>query len=155
MQANVVPFSSERMVDDDAKTMPVEPDDAGFAAPLGAPPPPQDALTALAEEELSVTKNPPPEDAEEGTLPLTPEAIIDTTPIVSTFKDHFTLQLPSSVIRYRNLHSAARILEAPDAQFVLEDLYDPDQKIRHVSIRRFHDTSEGVRALRLLYAIVT
>jgi hypothetical protein len=155
MQSNVVPFSSERMVDDDAAdTIPVEPKE-GFKAALGAPPPPQDALTALAEEELSEAKNPPPEDAEEGTLPLAPEAIIDTTPIVSTFKDHFTLQLPSSVIRYRNLHSAARILEAPDAQFVLEDLYDPDQKIRHVSIRRFHDTSEGVRALRLLYAIVT
>lgn len=91
----------------------------------------------------------------EGPQPLGEAFMADTvTPVVSSFKDHFTLPIPSSVIRYRNLHSAARILETSDAQFVLEDLYDEDTKTRQVSIRRIHDTSEGVRVLRLLYAIV-
>jgi hypothetical protein len=145
MLSNAATVSSERMVD---AIVVVEPEDEEAGA-HGAPPPPHQTT-----EEEFTDKN-PSEQADEGPLPLTPEAIIDTTPIVSTFKDHFTLPIPSSVVRYRNLHSAARILEAGDAQFVLEDLYDPDTKTRHVSIRRIHDTSEGVRALRLLYAIVT
>jgi hypothetical protein len=74
---------------------------------------------------------------------------------VVAFHDHFTLQIPSSVIRYRDGHSAARVLESNDAQFVLEETYDEAEDKRSVSIRRIHDTSEGVRALRLMYAIVT
>lgn len=98
----------------------------------------------LSDRNLSAVEQAKPEDADESKIP-----------IVSTFKDHFTLQIPSSVVRYRNLHSAARILEASDAQFILEDLYDERDKTRHVSVRRIHDTSEGVRFLRTLYALVT
>jgi hypothetical protein len=145
MLSDAATVSSEGMVDSIIEDAELEGDEEAQETP---PPPHQ-----TTDEEFA-DKN-PLEQADEGPLPLTPEAIIDTTPIVSTFKDHFTLPIPSSVVRYRNLHSAARILEAGDAQFVLEDLYDPDTKTRHVSIRRIHDTSEGVRALRLLYAIVT
>lgn len=123
----------------------------------------------MVDEEVMVSDQQNPAGGEEQAMPEVDEEIgheaegpITTEiptgskiPIVSTFKDHFTLPIPSSVIRYRNLHSAARILEASDAQFVLEDLYDEREKSRHVSVRRIHDTSEGVRFLRTLYALVT
>jgi len=85
-------------------------------------------------------------------------------PVVSTFKDHFSLQVPTSRIRYRagdgisdrrggdssstSGGGACRIIQIDDAQIVLEETS------REVSIRKIHDTSEGVRALRVLYAIV-
>lgn len=75
-------------------------------------------------------------------------------PSIAQYKDHFTLLIPSSTIRYRDGHGSARILEAPDAQFVLEETYSSDTDRRTISIRRIHDTSEGVRFLRIMYAVV-
>jgi hypothetical protein len=79
----------------------------------------------------------------------------DRQPEISRFHDHFTLLIPSSTVRYRDGRAAARILEANDAQFVLEETYDKKKDKHSVSIRRIHDTSEGVRFLRVSYAIVT
>lgn len=79
----------------------------------------------------------------------------DREPEITHFKDHFTLLIPTSTIRYRDGHSAARVIEAPDSQFVLEETYNTEESRHTVSIRRIHDTSEGVRFLRLSYAIVT
>lgn len=79
----------------------------------------------------------------------------DRQPEISRFNDHFTLLIPSSTIRYREGRAAARVLEANDAQFVLEETYNKKKDKHSVSIRRIHDTSEGVRFLRLSYAIVT
>jgi len=90
-------------------------------------------------------------------------------PIVATFKDHFSLPVPTSRIRYRSNRDsttesgdatdagdiavggggACRIIQIDDAQIVLEE--DANNE---VSIRKIHDTSEGVRALRVMYAIV-
>ena len=79
----------------------------------------------------------------------------DKQPEISKFHDHFTLLIPSSTIRFRNGQGAARVLEANDAQFVLEETYDKEKERHSVSIRRIHDTSEGVRVLRTSYLIVT
>ena len=79
----------------------------------------------------------------------------DRAPEISKFHDHFTLLIPSSTIRYRDGRAAARVLEADDAQFVLEETYDKKKDQYSVSIRRIHDTSEGVRVLRTSYLIVT
>ena len=79
----------------------------------------------------------------------------DKAPEISKFHDHFTLLIPSSTIRYRDGRAAARVLEANDAQFVLEETYDKEKDRHSVSIRRIHDTSEGVRVLRTSYLIVT
>lgn len=79
----------------------------------------------------------------------------DKQPEISKFHDHFTLLIPSSTIRYREGRAAARVLEANDAQFVLEETYDKKYDRHSVSIRRIHDTSEGVRVLRTSYLIVT
>jgi hypothetical protein len=79
----------------------------------------------------------------------------DKQPEISKFHDHFTLLIPSSTIRYREGRAAARVLEANDAQFVLEETYDKEKDRHSVSIRRIHDTSEGVRVLRTSYLIVT
>ena len=79
---------------------------------------------------------------------------IQDTPTVSTFDDHFTLQIPSSVIRYRDKKSAARVIETSEAQFVLEETVSEDN-VHHISIRRIHNTSTGVQVLRVVYATVT
>lgn len=79
----------------------------------------------------------------------------DRQPEIAKFHDHFTLLIPSSTIRYREGRAAARVLEADDAQFVLEETYDQKKDRHAVSIRRIHDTSEGVRVLRTSYLIVT
>lgn len=79
----------------------------------------------------------------------------DRQPEIAKFHDHFTLLIPSSTIRYREGRAAARVLEADDAQFVLEETYDQKKDQHSVSIRRIHDTSEGVRVLRTSYLIVT
>jgi len=81
-----------------------------------------------------------------------PEGLNPETPpdaAVTTFQDHFTLQIPTSTVRYRHQQAAARIIETSDAQYILEEHKDK------VEIRRVHDTSEGVRFLRVLYALVT
>jgi hypothetical protein len=78
-----------------------------------------------------------------------------TTPAILDFKDHFTLPIPSSVIRYRESHSAARVIEGQNSQFVLEETYDAKEDKHGVSIRKIHNSSEGVKVLRLSYAIVT
>jgi hypothetical protein len=76
-------------------------------------------------------------------------------PMIVGFKDHFTLALPSSVVRYRESGSAARVIEGQDSQFVLEETYDAKEDKHAVSIRNIQDSSEGAKVLRLSYAIVT
>lgn len=76
-------------------------------------------------------------------------------PIVVGFKDHFTLSHPSNIVRYRESHGAARVIEGQDTQLVLEETYDAKEDKHEVSIRNIPDSSEGVKVLRLSYAIVT
>jgi len=80
---------------------------------------------------------------------------MDDGPVVAAFKDHFTLQMPSSTVRYRGRQSAARVVEGIDTQFVLEETINEKTKKHQIEIRVIHHTSEGVRALRVSYALVT
>lgn len=86
----------------------------------------------------------------------------DTTNNASThsiahFHDHFTMLIPSSTVRYRDGHSAARVIESVDCQFVLEETMETteNKNKRVISIRRIPITSQGERFLRVSYAIVT
>lgn len=77
----------------------------------------------------------------------------EEVPSVATFKDHFTLSIPSSLVRYRGQKGAARVIENSDAfQFVLEETSNGNKS--EVTIRRIQDTSGGVTFLRTLYSIV-
>ena len=76
---------------------------------------------------------------------------------VTKFKDHFSLDWPSSTIRYRSQAGAARVVETDNFQIILEEssTQGSDGEGAHVLIRRVNETSLGVRALRCIYAIVT
>lgn len=74
--------------------------------------------------------------------------------VVTIPKDHFTLNHPTTIIRYRRSNNAARIIEDSDKQYILEEADGRDGQ-HHVSIRQLHDTSEGVRFLRATYALAT
>lgn len=76
-------------------------------------------------------------------------------PNVSTFKDHLSLPLPSSVVRYRNSRGAARVIEGGDFQFVLEEHDNPEDSTREISIRRIEAGGQGLKFLRSIYGIVT
>ena len=95
----------------------------------------------------------PTEVTEEPTIPT--KLTKPTEPTVSTFKDHFTLPVPSSVVRYRNANGAARVIEGSEFQFVLEESYNKDSEKMEVTIRRIQETHEGLRLLRVSYTIVT
>lgn len=78
---------------------------------------------------------------------------VDAPPTIAGFVDHFTLPMPTNTIRYREKHSAARVIASTDVQFVLEETADDGK--HNITIRRIHDTSEGLRLLRLMYFVVT
>jgi hypothetical protein len=111
-----------------------------------------DALAAEAEQEAQLQLH--REEAEAGDLLLRTVTRGDQ-PVIFAFRDHFSLLVPSSRVRYREKRSGSRVTPSGDSQFVLEETYDPKSGHHEVSIRQIHDTSEGVRFLRILYAIGT
>jgi len=114
--------------------------------------PSEEEFEVDAEEEIAVEPEEEPRQKYSGNVEV---ARYDPNePTVSGFHDHFTLSLPSSTVRYREAHSAARIIESSETQFILEEIYDAENNKHNVSIRRIHDTSEGVRFLRIIYVIV-
>jgi len=79
----------------------------------------------------------------------------EDSPIIATAKDHFSLLVPTSRVRYRDGSSGARVLQAENSQVVLEDSYDPKTGKSDVSIRRVVDTTQGVWFLRAIYTLIT
>ena len=77
-----------------------------------------------------------------------------TVPSVTLPKDHFTLSHPTTTIRYRRSNNAARIIEDEDKQYILEEADNANGE-HEITIRQLHDTSEGVRFLRMTYALAT
>jgi hypothetical protein len=75
-------------------------------------------------------------------------------PRITALKDHFTLPIRTSTVRYRDKQGAARIIAAADSQFILEETLNEETKKHEIEIRRIHDTSEGVRFLRVMYTLV-
>ena len=95
------------------------------------------------------------ESKEEGAAIEVVESVFrSTTPSVTLPKDHFTLSHPTTTIRYRRSNNAARIIEDNDKQYILEET-DAENGEHEITIRQLHDTSEGVRFLRITYAIAT
>lgn len=59
--------------------------------------------------------------------------------------DHYSLQYPSSTIRFRTSKAAHRVYEGNRTQFVLEETDD------QVVVKRVRDTTAGVYVLRAIY----
>lgn len=76
-------------------------------------------------------------------------------PVIANFKDHFSLPMPSSRIRFRSHRSAARVIEQEEGQFILEETFDAEHDEQDISIKRIEDNAAGVTLLRAIYAIVT
>jgi hypothetical protein len=70
------------------------------------------------------------------------------------YTDHFTLPAPSSTVRFRSKHSAARVFENKTTQFVLEETYDPVTTKRKINVKRMKDSTKGLQFLRATYTIV-
>ena len=72
------------------------------------------------------------------------------------FKDHFTLEWPSSRIRFHGRAGAARVVETDSFQLVMEEMpgtgpgSDPS-----ILIRRANESTMGLTVLRCLCAVVT
>ena len=95
-------------------------------------------------------------DVESGDGPDAADVLADgELPFIASFKDHFSLPMPSSRIRFRSHRSAARVIEQEDGQFILEESYNPEDGEHDVTIKRIEDRSAGATALRAIYAIVT
>ena len=65
-----------------------------------------------------------------------------------SYYDHYSLQYPSSTVRFRTSLAAHRVYEGNRSQFVLEERDDK------VIVKRVSDTTSGVYVLRGIYAAV-
>jgi hypothetical protein len=70
------------------------------------------------------------------------------------YKDHFTLAVPSSTVRFRSKQNCARVFENKSSQFVLEETYDPETKKREITAKQMNDATTGLQVLRGIYTLV-
>jgi len=70
------------------------------------------------------------------------------------FRDHYTLSTPSSLVRFRSAHTAARVFENKSSQFILEEQIDPETLRRRISVKHLSDGTTGLQFLRMLYTIM-
>lgn len=71
------------------------------------------------------------------------------------FRDHYSLLVPSSAVRFRSGHAAGtRVIENESNQIILEERYDPGTKSRTIEVKRVRSSTKGVLVLRALYTIV-
>lgn len=80
-----------------------------------------------------------------------------TTPQVSRYQDHFSLQAPTSLVRFADKHQAARVIYNPStqSQLVIEERIDPVTRQRHISIKQMNEEpSFALRILRASYTLV-
>ena len=78
-----------------------------------------------------------------------------TAPQVSGYEDHFSLQAPTTVVRFQDSKSAARVIYNEGSQLVLEEQYDRETKKRHISIKQMEEESSGsLSILRGTYTTV-
>lgn len=75
--------------------------------------------------------------------------------MVNDFKDHYTLSIPSSVVRFRRSHTATRVIANQNHQLLLEESVNPKTNQREILIKRMEDGNNGaVQFLRLTYTLV-
>jgi hypothetical protein len=58
------------------------------------------------------------------------------------FRDHFTLPTPSSTVRFRSAHSAARVFENRASQFIMEETYEPAADKRVIRVKHVRITTK-------------
>lgn len=76
-------------------------------------------------------------------------------PQVSRYEDHFTLQAPTSYVRFHDSKSAARVIYNQNSQLVIEEKYDHRTNKRRVTIKQMAEEASGfLRVLRLTYTSV-
>ena len=76
-------------------------------------------------------------------------------PQVSRFQDHFTLQAPTSFVKFHDSKSAARVIFNGSSQVVIEENYDEEVKKRVVTIKQVPEEAGGLlKLLRLTYCLV-
>lgn len=75
-------------------------------------------------------------------------------PRVARYEDHFSLQAPTSVVKFKDRKGAARVIYNEDSQLVLEETRDASGKT-HVRIKQMQEEGSGaLHALRLTYTLV-
>ncbi|CAB9517467.1 Lipase (class 3) [Seminavis robusta] len=76
-------------------------------------------------------------------------------PVVARYRDHFSLQAPTSVVKFQDSNSAARVIYNGNSQLVLEEKYDKEIKKRRVTIKQMSEEAGGsLFALRFTYTLV-
>ena len=79
----------------------------------------------------------------------------DFIPDISRYKDHFSLPVSSSTIKFRDSRGAARVIMGSNSQLVLEEIYDRDTNNHAITLKKMNDSSGGLHALRAIYTIET
>jgi hypothetical protein len=75
--------------------------------------------------------------------------------MVNDFKDHYTLSIPSSVVRFRRSHTATRVIANQNHQLLLEESVNPKTNQHEILIKRMEDSSNGaVQFLRMTYTLI-
>jgi hypothetical protein len=69
------------------------------------------------------------------------------------FRDHYSLLVPSSAVRFRSGYSGTRVIENESNQIILEETFDPETKSRIIEVKRVRSTNKGVLVLRAFYTI--
>lgn len=76
-------------------------------------------------------------------------------PQVSRYQDHFTLQAPTSYVRFHDSKSAARVIYNQNSQLVIEEKYDYRTNKKRVTIKQVaEESSSSLKVLRLTYTSV-
>jgi hypothetical protein len=75
--------------------------------------------------------------------------------MVNDFKDHYSLSIPSSVVRFRCNHTATRVIPNQNHQLLLEESVNPISNQHEIIIKRMEDSSAGaVQFLRVTYTLI-
>jgi hypothetical protein len=87
--------------------------------------------------------------------PTSPErrSAIASATMKRDFKDHFTLEVASSNVRFRSSKNFVKVFATPNSQFVLEESFDESGE-RKVVAKRVTDTTAALLALRATYTLV-
>lgn len=76
-------------------------------------------------------------------------------PQVSRFQDHFSLQAPTSFVRFHDSKSAARVIYNQSSQLVIEENYNKEAKKRVITIKQMSEEAGGsLKCLRLTYCLM-
>ena len=77
-------------------------------------------------------------------------------PQVSRFQDHFSLQAPTSFVKFHDSKSAARVIYNESSQLVIEEHFDEGTQARAITLKQMAEEAGGsLQLLRFSYCLVT